>query len=520
MDIELSTPAGRLRGRRSADGKVTCFLGVPYAQPPVGALRWRGPQKLAPWSGLRDARQFASACLQRPRPRDSLMYFGDEPGGEDCLYLNIWTPTQAAGPWPVMVWIHGGGFYYGSGSLPKYDGQALASLGAVVVTINYRLGPLGFLAHPQLSAEGAGSTSGNYGLLDQIAALAWVRDNIAAFHGDPSRVTIFGQSVGSASVNSLMASRLAQGLFHRAVAQSGGSMGHLGPAGAGCMQTLATAEEAGQAFATTLGAASIEALRARQAHEIQFSGLPAEATEKDYMARLPMIRQSGWPIVDGYVLERSNHETFRAGLQAQVPLISGWNEAEGSISPAPQTWESLDASLQTTYGAFAGPILAHYADGIRSPSQVARLIIGHRSFCWQNHAKARLHAGATAQPVYAYQFTHAPPLPEGVTFSENAAKDLGAFHTAEIPYVFANLPVRAWPYGARDHELAAQMSRYWVRFAETGDPNDAGLPLWPRYSGSSPEILEFAEMTHAVGEPMRETFALWDSYFAAAAQDV
>ena len=518
MEIERNTPAGRLRGRRSADGKADCFFGLPYARPPVGALRWRPPQRLAPWRDVRDATRFGDASLQRPRPRDSIMYFGDEPSSEDCLYLNVWAPTQAQGPHPVLVWIHGGGFYYGSGSLPKYDGEALARLGVVVVTINYRLGPLGFLAHPWLSAEGDGASSGNYGLLDQIAALEWVRDNIEALGGDPSRVTIFGQSVGSASVNSLMASPLARGLFQGAIAQSGGSMGHLGPAGSGCMQTLGGAEAAGEAFVRDLGAASIEALRSMPAHLVQYAGLGPDADEKDYMARLQTIRRSGWPIVDGPVLERSNHETFRRGLQAQVPLITGWNEAEGSISPVPKTWEALEASLQSSYGDHATLILAHYRNGAREPGEVAQLIIGHRSFCWQNHAMARLHG--PVQPVFAYQFTHAPPMPSGASFCENAASDLGAFHTAEIPYVFANLHVRNWPYGARDHELAAQMSRYWVRFAATGDPNGEGLPHWPHYTGSSPSVLRFGDATAAAPEPMPETFALWESYFAAAARHV
>jgi para-nitrobenzyl esterase len=518
--MELSTPAGRFRGSICADGKVSRFLGIPYAQPPVGELRWRAPQKLAPGSGVRDATRFGNASLQRPRPANSIMFFGDEPSSEDCLYLNVWAPVQAQRPLPVLVWIHGGGFYYGSGSLSKYDGQALTSRGAVVVTINYRLGPLGFLAHPELSAESAWHTSGNYGLLDQIAALEWVRDTIEAFHGDPSCVTIFGQSVGSASVNALMASPMARGLFHRAIAQSGGSMGHLGPAGSGCMQTLAGAEEAGLRFARRLDAASLDALRRKPAAEVQFFGQPLDGSEKDYMALMPMIRQSGWPIVDGAVVERANVATFRAGLQAAVPLITGWNKDEGSASPAPTTFDALKAWLHATYGGFADRILAHYSDGRRTPAEIARLIIGHRGFCWQNRTLAQLHATTSAQPTFVYRFTHVPPMPEGQAFAENSAKGLGAFHTAEIPYVFDNLQVRTWPWRQRDRELAEQMSRYWIGFAQTGNPNHADdLPAWPQYAttaGTVPQVLQFGEITQGVDEPMRDTFALWDAYFAAA----
>ena len=520
--MELNTPAGRLRGGVSADGGVARFLGVPYAQPPLGDLRWRAPQKLAPWRGVRDATSFGNACLQRPKPHNSIMFFGDEPSGEDCLYLNIWAPKQARQPLPVLVWIHGGGFYYGSGSLAKYDGQALAALGAVVVTMNYRLGPLGFLAHPDLSREGPWRTSGNYGLLDQIAALEWVRDNIAAFHGDPTCVTIFGQSVGSSSVNSLMAAPLARGLFHRAIAQSGGSMGHLGPPGSGCMQRLSVAEDAGERLMHRLGATSLEELRRMSAQEVQFPGLSVDAREEDHMSVLPMIRRSGWMIVDGAILERSNFETFCAGLQAQVPLMTGWNEDEGSTSPAPGSQSALQASIRASYGDFAERILSHYADTQKTPAEIGRRILGHRTFCWQNRAMAKWHGATSAQPTFLYQFTRVSPIPGGMDFLECAGQEPGAFHTAEIPYVFKNLDCRTWAWSSRDRELAREMSRYWINFAKTGDPNEGGgQPEWPRYrigaaGAPDPMALQFGDVTQAIKEPMSDTFALWDDYFEAA----
>lgn len=520
--MEINTPSGRLRGAICADGKVARFLGVPYAQPPLGELRWRAPQKMAPWRGTGDATKFGPASLQRCKPSNSIMYFGDEASSEDCLYLNVWAPTQTRHPLPVLVWFHGGGFYYGSGSLPKYDGEALSALGAVVVTINYRLGPLGFLAHPHLSAEGDWGTSGNYGLLDQIAALEWIRDHIAAFQGDPDCVTIFGQSVGSSSVNCLMTAPLARGLFHRAIAQSGGSMGHLGSPGSGCMQTLADAQEAGERYTRQLGAATADEMRKLSATEVQFLGLSLNADEKEYMSILPTIRRSGWPIVDGAILERSNYESFRMGLQAPVPLISGWTVDEGSISPTPATQEALEAATRATYGDYAEHILRHYADDRLTPAHISRKISGHRGFCWQNRTLARMHGMTCAAPSFVYQFTHVPPIPEGVDFMECAAQDLGAFHTAELPYVFNTLSSRTWNWSHRDRELADQMSRYWVSFARTGDPNDApALPLWPRYRSKSETaadamVLQFAEVTESIQEPMADTFALWDGYFENA----
>ena len=349
-DHLVSVESGSLQGVAGADARVSVFRGVPFARPPVGALRWRAPEPPAKWDGVRPARAFAPCSIQPPRPQNSISDFGVEPDDEDCLYLNVWTAAAGAGERrPVMVWIHGGGFSYGSGSLPLFDGEALARRGAVVVTINYRLGPLGFLAHPELARESPHGVSGNYGFLDQIEALRWVQRNIAAFGGDPDRVLIFGQSVGSSSVSCLIASPLAKGLFSRAIAQSGGSVGPLGAPGGGSMQTLTQAQDTGVAFVKFHAAASIAEMRERPARSFQLP--PRDAPPDPWMLRQAsqMLRNSGWVIVDGHAIPESPYDTYLNGRHNDVPLITGANAHEGSTQPTLDTLDRKSTRVNSSH---------------------------------------------------------------------------------------------------------------------------------------------------------------------------
>lgn len=512
--------SGRLEGVASADGAVRIFRGVPYAAAPVGALRWRPPQRPTRWGGARPAKQFAPACIQPPRPKGSISDFGVEPDDEDCLYLNVWTGAREAGEKrPVMLWIHGGGFSYGSGSLPLFDGEGLARRGIVLVTINYRLGPLGYLAHPDLTRESPHGASGNYGFLDQIESLRWVRDNIAAFGGDPGCVTIFGQSVGSSSVSCLLASPLAKGLFHRAICQSGGSVGPLGAPGGGSMQTLAAAEARGKEFLARHGAVSIEDMRHRPAREFQLP--PREAQSDPWMMTQAnqRLRNSGWGIVDGHAIPTSVYDIFDKGRQNDVPLLTGANSHEGSAQPAVTTLAEYEAQCRRIYGVTMEELFALYR--VREApqlSEAARLINGHRTFNWQNWTTLRMHARTAKSAAFGYHFGRRQPFPPGATYWDNTAENLGVFHTAEIPYAFDHLAVRDWPWTDTDRELANLVSSSWVNFARNGDPNGPGLPAWPRYGASTTDVMVIGDEVKAGPLPDQDKMRFWDRWFARERQ--
>ena len=460
-DPEARVAQGEVIGR-SADG-VSSFKGLPFAAPPVGPLRWRPPQAPASWSEPRDAGSVGAICIQAPANGDP----GVGPGSpsEDCLTLNVWTPDERAESLPVMVWIHGGGYNNGSGTPPLYDGANLARRGVVVVTINYRLGRLGFFDHPALAAErGADAPAGNYGVMDQIAALQWVRDNIAAFGGDPDKVTIFGESAGGAAVTQLMVAPNARGLFHRAVVQSG--LGRQRSA-------LLDLDRPGRPSAQSMGVAF-----ARQA------GLGAEATAEALRA-LPAERlltpmpafYSDNLLVDGKVVPEDVVQAFAAGRQAPVPLILGTNSAEfWWIRPSEagaygRTDDALtdaehDALLQA-YGGQAG-YDAHVVSDLIFNEPARHL--------------ARLHARA-GHPMWLYRFDVVPvsnPEPSG-----------GATHASERPYVFDNLHTVGREMGERDDRAATAMADYWTAFAGTGDPNGGGRPAWPEFGATPDRLLEF-----------------------------
>ena len=502
--LQVRTAAGMLEGL-DASG-VRTFRGIPFAGPPVGERRWRAPAPAPTWTGVRRATAFGPRCPQGPIFGD--MVFRDDPS-EDCLYLNVWTPARAAdGPLPVMVWLHGGGFQAGSASEPRQDGERLSRRGAVIVGINYRLGVFGFLAHPALTREAGDRASGNYGLLDQVAALEWVRDNIAAFGGNPGNVTIFGESAGSFAVSALMGSPLAQGLFHRAIGESGAYF-TAGP-GTLALRPLGDAERTGVEFAKSAGAESLAALRATPADEILKASLGG-----------PMLRFA--PILDGHVLPRDLFDVFAKGDQAKVPLLAGWNEDEvragivlGKMRP---TAKRFAEQVRARYGAHAEALLNAYpaatdGEAVESAAALAGdMFVGFATWKW-----IEMHAATGRAPVYRYSFDRDIPVAPGTTINGVAAtaRDIGARHAGEIEYVFGTLDsLPDVPWEEADRRLSDQMMAYWVNFARAGDPNASSLPSWPAYRETSPQVMHLAETSRAMPDSRRRRYEALDAFTAS-----
>ena len=458
--LTVKTKTGKVMGK--ADGNIRAFLGIPYAQPPVGTLRWKPPVPAAKWKGVRQATEFGSHCMQPAIYKD--MIFRDPGISEDCLTVNVWTPAaNAKAKLPVMVWIFGGGFLAGGTSERRQDGTTLAKNGVVVVSMNYRLGIFGFFAHPGLTAESPNKASGNYGLMDQTAALKWVRDNIAAFGGDPEKVTLFGESAGSFSVSSQMASPLAKGLFIHAIGESGGAFAGRGLA----YKPLAEAETQGADFGkTVLSATTIEQLRAIPAQQLMEAKAPAG------------VRFG--PDVDGYFLPQSVAELFAAKKQNNVPLIAGWNRDEGGIN-AKTTLDTFNAEATKEFAASAPDFLKAYpastdAEAVRAAADFAGdRFIAFTTWEW-------LEAAVTdgTQPVYRYRFDWVTPEDE---FHPGGT---ASYHSSEIPYVFGALNLlTGYKWRPEDYKMSELMQKYWSNFAKTGDPNGEGLPKWPTYNGDS-----------------------------------
>ncbi len=453
----VTTAQGKAAGKLMDNGKVRVFVGLPYAAPPVGQLRWKAPEPPAAWKGVRDATKFGARCEQWPIWKDYI--FQDDGPSEDCLYLNVYAPAtaRAKSRLPVMFWIHGGGYTAGSGSEPRYTSSALPEHGVVLVTINYRLGVFGFFASNELAKEGNGST-GNYGLMDMVAALRWVKTNIAAFGGDQNNVTIFGESAGSFAVSTLMASPAAQGLFQKAIGESGAPFSDVLP-----MDIAAERAKRDQAWAAeTLGAHSL-------------AELPADAV-------LDAARKKGVglfaPLIDGHFVPESVPAIYAAGKQAHVPLLAGWNRDEraGTLSKG-MTAKNWKAYAAEHYGTRAGEFLKVYpADNdeqaVRSADDfTTNAFIAYGTWQW-----VEAHTRTGDSPVYRYHFE----LP--ATPSEMHPEGKYAFHSDELEYVFSTLNTR---HGAtwrpEDRKLSDEMVLYWTNFARTGDPNGEGLPHWPRY---------------------------------------
>jgi para-nitrobenzyl esterase len=463
---QIRTPNGILEGVISADGKVRTFKGIPYAAPPVGPLRWKPPRPAPSWTGIRKASEYGARCMQGRIYSD--MIFQDNGPSEDCLTLNLWMPAQQQKtPLPVMVWIYGGGFKAGSSSEPRQDGGNLSKQGVLVVSMNYRLGVFGFFAHPDLAKESRHNAAGNYGLMDQLAALEWVHQNIALFGGDPQNVTIFGESAGSFSVSALMASPLARELFQRAIGESGAFFSNTL-----LQKSLADTEQQDLAFArSAFGTDSLETLRAKPASEL----LAGQLTQHE---------SNFSPNIDGYYLPESVTALFAAGKQSHIPLLAGWNADEQSpqylLKDEPSTAQNFIAWVRQHYGAQADAILKLYPAATDEQAKIsARDLASDRflGFATWKWLDMQLKTGG-GQPVYRYHFEQAPPpLP-----NEPAAR--GAYHSAEIEYVFNVLGHHSRPWTPEDRALSDQMAAYWSNFAKTGDPNGDSLPHWPRYDSS------------------------------------
>jgi para-nitrobenzyl esterase len=529
----ISTAKVRQGVLSKADGgakDVAAFLGVPYAAPPVGALRWQPPVAPRPWSGTRAANQFGPVCLQHlPRP-NSLYHPGVDPQSEDCLYLNVWTAAKdAAERRPVMVWFHLGAFMFGAASWrtgPEgkrlFDGTQLARQGVVVVTVNYRLGRFGFLAHPWLSQESPTGTSGNYGFMDQVAALRWVQENIGDFGGDPDCVTIFGVSAGSASCSLHMASPLSKGLFHRAI---GGSAGFFAPHGKGSgvfdrLLTRSAAEERGTALVDALRIKNLKALRALPEQEILNAPLPGSASGPWFMDAIGASLGEGasdtaYPIVDGHAIPAGPGEIFAAGRQNDVPLMTGSTLKESTGLPGIESLIDYTRYVQSEYGALAQRALETYpARDDASAFDASADMLGDRVFCWQNWTWARLARRTGSSPVYYYDWLHVPPRPAG-RYAERIA---GAAHAADMPFIFNNLAAFDWPWRAQDEALAKIISGYWVNFARSGDPNGAGLPAWQPFKNESGPALQITSAPHLGTPTRRDRYDFMDAYYGQMAK--
>ncbi|HLZ09357.1 MAG TPA: carboxylesterase family protein [Chloroflexota bacterium] len=485
--------AGLIEGVQSEE--LTVYKAIPYAAAPVGDLRWRAPQPMLPWNGVRRADAFGPIAMQSG---SSVPGAPTEPVSEDCLTLNVWTQaTSGAAKLPVLVWIPGGGFTKESASMPLYWGDTLATRGVIVVTINYRVGLLGFLAHPDLSRESGHNSSGNYGLLDQIAALAWIKRNIAAFGGDPERVTIWGQSAGSMSVSLQMASPLARGLFQRAIGHSGGFFVPPAATRSPDGKFLKGAEEQGVRLAADLGATSLEALRNLAPEQFLREGLAGTTL----------------PIVDGYVMVEEAYATFAAGRQNDVPLLIGSNADEGR--PMLTGKNIRLATFAEDIGEdFGSTIVRELAEEYLSIAPVATdrdawelraAFERDLRFGWDTCTWARLHAEAGRAKVYYYYFSHVPPYPPESPFS-----DWGAGHWAELRYVFDHLNQEPWAWTQADQTLASTMATYVTNFAKSGNPNGEAVPVWPNFTTDSRRVLHVDDAVTIGGVPNLDGLRLLD----------
>jgi para-nitrobenzyl esterase len=483
--VRIST--GLVEGIKGAVAGVREFRGIPYAAAPVGSLRWKAPQPAAAWAGVRKADEFGNRCVQTNPFGDMVWRSAAE--SEDCLYLSVWTPAaSAAARLPVMFWIHGGGFFSGASDEGRHEGSTLASKGVVIVEINYRLGLMGFLSHPELTAESPTKTSGNYGLLDQVAALQWVKTNIAAFGGDPNMVTIFGESAGSLAVSALMASPLAKGLFHRAIGQSGGYFADTLP-----LLPRATAEKLGTELAAAVGATSLAALRATA---------PADLVKTVGRASTRYV-----PTIDGYFLPDTPLNIYAAGRQAHVPLLAGWNSAEIKVRSI--TVDAFTAQVKKQFGEDDEKALTLYpagsdAEARRSATAVASdNFIGYGTWKW-----IEAHAATGGSPVYRYLFDQIIPTANG----DPAPDDPGAAHATDIEYVFSTLDARKVAWRPADRQVSELMVAYWTSFAKTGNPNGPGLPAWPTFgTGGTREVMRINAASKAEPEQHRDRYLFHDA---------
>jgi len=491
-DLPVATvTGGQIRGGVLDKGGTlsgAVFKGIPYAQSPAGDLRWREPVAIKSWAGVREAASFGAPCAQNAGGRMQ------ESSSEDCLFLNVWTPEwPARDRKPVMVWFHGGGNYAGTASGNNFDGESLARRGVVLVTANYRLSVFGFLAHPELTKESPHHASGNYGLMDQIATLKWVRDNIGKFGGDPANVTIFGQSAGAVDVNVLMTSPQAKGLFHKAIAESGTVTrvpddATMRMTGLGAVMSPRSGDTYSDAL--TLAEAEKAGAKAFPGSLKELRGMPAADLLKTTAAPRMSIGPANGIIVDGWIFPKPPAEVFAKGQEQKVPLLIGNNSRERT-PPQPST-EDLNAAMQAMYGPLAPKALSLYAGIDPLYGAVPAQWVVDTMYRCPVVVQLNWHAGA-GNAGYEYQFDRAAPGREAA----------GATHGAEVSYVFGNLGAN---YAAADHEISAAMQQYWTNFAKTGDPNGAGLPKWPKYDPASQGYIEFTDNGPVAREGLRRAY--------------
>jgi len=487
IDDPVRLDTGMISGTTTGSPDVRVFKGIPYAAPPVGDLRWRAPKPAAHWEGTRQADRFGPVCMQG----------GDQKMSEDCLYLNVWTGAKAGAKAsdkrPVMLWIYGGGYTSGSGSQPMYDGEALAQKGAVVVTFNYRLGALGFFAHPELTKESDRRGAANFGVMDAIAALEWVQRNIARFGGDPKRVTIFGESAGAGMVANLMTIPSAKGLFARAIGESSAwSTARIAP-----LSTLADAELDGVKLADGVGAKSLAELRATPAEAIQKAG-----------------RGLG-PVVDGWLIPQDPGKVFAAGKQIDVPVLTGSNRDE-SFGGNPKSAAEFVERARTRFGDLADAYLKLYPADSDEQARESAFYSGRDEMAFVMRNWARLEAGLSSTPgkskAFVYYFTEQPPRLPNARGPFAPGPHGSATHVSEILYAFGHLD-GSRPWTDADRQVADAMSSHWVNFATSGDPNGKGLNHWPVYDGKSESVMVFGNSPEGAQSPSEAQLAFFRSYF-------
>jgi para-nitrobenzyl esterase len=466
----------------SEDG-LTVYKGIPFATPPVGDLRWKAPQPAAKWQGVKLVDKFAPGPIQG----------GNPPSGksEDCLYLNLWSPAKSSKERiPVLVWIYGGGFGAGATSEATYSGENLAKKGVVLVSIAYRVGILGFMAHPELSAESPNKVSGNYGLLDMIAGLKWIQKNIAAFGGDPKKVTIFGESAGGIAVSMLCASPLAKGLFQGAISQSGGSFGPPRPTTfpGENLKRLSQAESEGVAYAKTAGVSSIKELRKIEAD------------------KLPTGR--GWPIIDGHVIPDDQYKLYEAKKYNDVPILVGYNSDEGASFSPPKTPEDYVNGVKNRYGKFADDLIKAYPVGTTTVPKTARDLARDAAFGWHTWSWARLHSKTGKSKVYYYYFDQHPDFP-----AESPRFGYGSPHGQDVGFVFQHLNPNSQNATNTDGQISEAMATYWTNFAKYGQPNGNGVTEWPAFSDANPVVMYFSQTPHTGPVPSAAALKVLDEYF-------
>lgn len=490
---QVKVSGGLLEGTTGADPSVRLFKGIPFAAPPVGELRWKAPQPVVAWTGVRPADKWGARCMQGPmwgplRSREDSM-------SEDCLYLNVWTTAKRSKEKrPVLVVLHGGGFAAGSGSEPRTDGEWFAKQGIVVVEPNYRLALFGFMAHPELTKEGAGHGSGNYGMLDQAAALEWVHANVASFGGDPGNVTVNGESAGSMSVCALMASPLTKHLVHKAIGQSGAFFSSPSP-GLSKEKTLAEKEQDGVKFAASVGASSLAELRAKPADELLAA----------------VMKTGGWgysPGIDGYFLPERASALYAAAKQARIPLLAGWNSSEMgmavAMNPEKPTAATFPEQLDKRLGGRAEAALKVYpasndAEAMQSAADLeSDLFIAYSTWKW-----IEVHAQTTRAPVYRYRFDRV--LPEA-----NGSNRFGAAHAVDIEYAFNTLDSKKADWQPEDRKTAETMARAFANFVKTGTPNGPGVPSWPEF-GKTRQVMHIDAVSGAKPEENRARYELLEA---------